>query len=326
MTAHVGRREFLAGSLAAIGLSLAGCSDESGGRPQQPTTRPTTQPTRPTGPNLRFGLDTSINDESISLAAKYRQVRAAYGGTLGAHTKFFDMGRGWTESRQNMLDMGWGSAPGEVRPVLCARAHDDGAFEQLITDMASVGQWYACFYQEVNDDIRDGTISVAEYRAVWPRLDALRKAHPHGAKVRLLPIMNGYAIQDQGAQARAGGYDAVTLCRDLPMDGIGFDVYDNKWRTASSWTPARYFEPAQQAAAALGVKWSIPEFGLQVSRVSDDDEQGRADRLRAVIEYCKSNPSFDWLNYWEGKGRAGNWTLIGSPAQQVMEDAVNSSR
>lgn len=314
----LGRRAFLTSGLAALGVAALGVS----GLVQANTASPALA-SAPV-PSLQFGLDTSINNETMTIGQKYQQVCSAYGSGLGAHTKFFDGGGGWGAAYQNMVDMGWGKKPGEVRPVLCAKTHSDAAFNQLMTTMATLtkgDRWMACFWQEVNDDIRDGAISVAAYRATWVRLDALRKAHPSGSLVRLVPIMNAYVVQDQAAAAVAGGFDTVTLCKGLPIDVIGYDMYDNRWRPAA-WDPTKYLGGAAQAAATLGVPWCVPEFGMQVSNKSSDNEAGRAARMQAVINYCKASPTFKWLNYWEGKGANGDWTLVGTPGQGVMKAAM----
>ncbi len=320
----VGRRGFLAGGAAALGL--AAFSGLRAPTAQAGTPRALTAAALPTAwiPTDKFGLDISLNGESMTLAQKYKQVAAAYRGGLGGHMKFFDGGGGWAVANRSMTKMGWGHAAGEIKPVFCAKTHTDAAFNQLMTDRAKTRIIWACFWQEVNDNIRDGHISIARYRGVWRRLDALRKAHPHGHNVRLVPIMNAFVVEDQAARARAGGYDTVSLLKGLTINAVGYDLYDDSWMPAR-WSARWHLAPAAAAARALGTNWCIPEYGVQRStKAAGDTDADAARRLQRVISYCRADTNCLWMNYWEGKGTNGNWSLIGRPGQTVMKAAMAS--
>ncbi len=321
--AMVGRRGFLRGGAAAVGLAaLAGFGGPAAHRALGTNSTAAVRTAATT--TGRFGLDISINGETMTLAQKYGQVAGAYGGGLGAHMKFFDGGAGWGAANRSMTAMGWGRAAGEVKPVFCAKRHVDADFNQLMTDRAAGRLIFVCYWQEVNDDIRDGHLSVESYRATWVQMNTLRRAHPNGANVRFVPIMNAYVVEDQGAAALAGGYDTLSLLTGLPIDTVGYDLYDDSWMPGT-WSAAAHLDPAAAAARTLGKKWCIPEFGVQRStKTVGDTDSSAADRLTQVIDYCRADPTFNWLNYWEGKGANGDWTLIGKPGQAVMSAALVS--
>lgn len=317
------RRGFLQGGAAAVALAAiagfgGGIADASAATALSSATSGAVRPR-----NTKFGLDISINGEKMSIGQKYRQVAKAYGGDLGAHMKFFSTS-GWASANRQMTAMGWGRAAGERRPVFCAKQHRAAEFNELMTSRAKNRVIWTCFWQEVNDDIRDGHLSVRDYRATWMHMNALRKAHPNGHNVRFVPIMNGYVIEEQAAQAKAGHFDALTLLKGLPIDAVGYDLYNDSWMPRT-WSAKKHLAPAAAVARALGKKWCVPEFGVQRSNKSaGDTDASAAQRLGAVIDYCKADPSFLWMNYWEGRGANGNWTLIGKPGHAVMSAGMSS--
>lgn len=265
----------------------------------------------------RFGLDISVNLEpGVSIGTRYQQVTAAYGHGLGAHTKFFDGGAGWGASWSNMLAMGWGHKSGEVEPVFCAKSHTDAAFNTLMGNLTQTS--WMVYFQEPEDDMQRGTLSLSAWRAVYFRLDTLRKAHPNGHLVKLLGDANGYSEEDAPNPA----YTWQTLYSGLPLDALGADIYDDAWR-AASWTAKWALDPLANAAKALGLPWCLPEVGVDLSTKTADTPAAAAGRVQQVVNYCKADPSCLWANYWEDGG-AGTTSLIGTPGMAVWQSAMNS--
>jgi hypothetical protein len=270
----------------------------------------------------QFALDISVNaDPGVTIGQQYINVTTNWGRPLGPHMKFFDGGSGWTAAWNNYLAMGWGHAPGEVEPVYCSKVHNTTQFNTLMTN--APGTAWVVFWHEPEDDIRDGALTVADYRSTYQAMYELRRVHPNKANIKIMANLMGY--QERGIP-HDPARDVYALCSGLTgsdggfvFDAIGGDIYHSDFEanppvfnpdTQINWLPT--------AAATLGVPWCIPEYGDEISNTPGDTYAKIAERVQAVIDYCRADGNCLWVNYWEDD----TYALYGHPGQAVWDAAM----
>jgi hypothetical protein len=273
-------------------------------------TLPTTAPPPPPTFTGTFGIDAPIIGTTKTLAQTRQDALALFPRGLGPQTKFFSGTGGWLTAYNNFANSGYGGLASEVSPLLCCQgAHVDSDFNSLMTNMANTlpaGQsWWACFGSEDDTPARDP--GKAAYQAAYNAMARLRAAHPNGAQCLIRPIFTAF----QQFDTNTSGVHWQDYWTGLDIDAIGFDLYDANWHP-STWTFDTYHPQIVAASNALGVPWSLPETGMELSNDGVDTVAKMAARMQHLIDVASADPQFLGMSYWLQEGRWGS-TLTSNP-------------
>lgn len=221
---------------------------------------------------------------------------------IGGHSKFFDGNAGWATSQAHFVTSGFGIGANEIEPVLCAKNHTSASFATLIHSMASTWgkTWWACYWQEPEDDFVKGNLSISTYQAAFQDMYAVRAAAgADGALCKLVPMLENYQEQDKKP-------NLITWRSFLPISGVqldcvGWDVYD-AWTQHTNWNFAANYMPLIQASAvACNTGWALGEWGIEMSAKSPGGSDTVAlmrARQQAVFAACQADANFKWCNFF----------------------------
>lgn len=244
-------------------------------------------------PVTAFGLDVSTLGDTRTFA----QIVAAHRALAPlTHVRVFSSGN--PPARSSLT-----AVVGD-RPVSSFKTWNLAAFNAWMGGITGDEEW-ACYFHEPEDDAKksgDPATWIKNYLSVYAAMDAARKAHPNGAKVRLVKILMWY--QEVPAK-QAGATWAEFHGGQSFVDAFGWDCYSPTW---SPWdtryaTPQELFDPAIAASKATGIPWAVTELGAVVQSW-DANGAARGKAITAWCDYAKANGAL-WVNWWCSAGNAG---------------------
>lgn len=243
-----------------------------------------------------FGIDVSTLGESKPWAQIVTDHRKLYGSL--PHVRVFSSGK--PPAWQALAGLN-----GVDKPVVSFKTWDATAFKALLDGIpADWPELWICHYHEPEDNAKKSgnPAFIASYLSVYAAMNAARKAHPNGGKVRLVKIFMWFqeVIAKQPGCTWQEFHGGQTF-----IDAHGWDCYSPTWGAWASRyaTPAELFAPAVAAAKATGIPWCVPELGA-VRQAWDTDGAGRAAAITSWAAYCRANGAL-WVNWWCSHGNAG---------------------
>jgi hypothetical protein len=242
---------------------------------------------------VTFSLDFATNAGTFpgtqaQLASVIRQV---YKGGIGPYSKFYDGNQGIRAALNNLMNSGWGHAPGEVSPYVCYRpqASDDDlrfAFDWLVNQFP--GQIIRLAHDQEPENKQ---LTAAQYIAKTDQEFRVRAEHPQWqAQIQLWPCLMGY--QESTVTNPALNWRTLVQPSVDKIDGMSWDVY-----AMTGDSPDLVFAdriaPMLAAAKILGKPCALGEWGICLSTRLDkagqaDTEQRRAVRVQAAVDYMNA--------------------------------------
>lgn len=257
------------------------------------------------GLQCQVGIDISLNAPSTAstYAGEVAAARVLF-NTLGDHTKCFSTGN-IKAAMANRAAMGLHAD--ERHQVVCFKSIDpadiNNAFASLTEDT-----WFV--YMQESNRICPPATTTAGYKQV----DALRKAHPNGARVKLLLNLSTY--REVMAPQPGERWQDYALPLQGILDGIGGDAYATPDLTLK-WNPAQQLGWLVTASHQMGIPWCVPEHGVMVPTGGSEADAAKA--YTDTVAYCRAN-GCAWLNYWWSSG-GFNWR---HPADSPLTAALRA--
>jgi hypothetical protein len=237
-------------------------------------------------------------------------------GTLGYPRFFFGDGKlpGWDLFPLRNLQ------PGDV-PVVSAKTWYPDAFRTMLDD-ATAEDWLFCYIHEPENQFAAGTLTANAYAATWEEIRTIRDEHPRGSRCRLAVIFSWYALAIKHFDWRRLG--AAIDCADIvgvdcyaPLGDLNLNVYPS---------PAVLFGPPIEIAAATGLPWAVPEFGVRIA--PDGNKARHAAQVQAYADYARVHGA-QWVSLWcnPGGGYMPHWCTdpLYDQALGVWKAAMNGS-
>jgi hypothetical protein len=241
----------------------------------------------------------SETDTIPQIIAKHR---VTYGPTL-PHIRLFSSGKidQWTDPDPKALVAG-------DKACFSFKTWDLASFNSFMDGIpAGFNEVWVCHWHECEDDAKksgDIPTFIKNYLNVYAQMDAARKAHRNGSKVKFVKIFMFYQeviVKQAGCTWKEfhGGQNFV--------DAIGFDCYSPAaWANQGDRyaTPVELFGELQAAGKATGIPICVPELGAQLAK-TDTNGTRRAAAIQGYVDYAKAN-NFLWVNWWCSNGNVGS--------------------
>ncbi len=224
-----------------------------------------------------------------------------------------------------MLPLTWdltreGASPDKATQVsfkappaeVAAGVHDE-RLESWLASIPPGWRVYLTYWHEPNDELRNGAMSAADYRAAWSRLSVLagQASLQPDVVLSLVPVFMGYLADT------AWGWSDTWVPTPDEVAFLSWDVYGNPeggdGLDGTYPEVASTLDPCLRVTSRLGfTKWAVTEFNTP-RRTWDDTETDRTIWLEKFRRYALGEgrtvaaalgaPQFMLL--WEGQGT--NW-------------------
>lgn len=260
----------------------------------------------PPGPppvsSTQFGIDVSTLSETDSLQTVIAKHRATWGAAL-PHIRVFSGGTisQWTDPIPKVL------VPGD-KPVFSFKQWDLASFNSFMDGIpAGFNEVWVCHYHEPEDDAKkSGDVAnfIKNYLNVYAQLDAARKAHKNGPKVKLVKIFMYY--QEVTAKQVGCTWNEFHGGQSF-VDALGFDCYNPaNWANQQNRyaTPDELFGELLAAHKATGIPFCVPELG-SILAANDTNGKNRAAAIAGWVKYLQDNGCL-WANWWCSNGNVGS--------------------
>ena len=194
-----------------------------------------------------------------------------------------------------------------------ASGEHDLALRSWMESIPAGWRVYLTYWHEPNDELLDGTMSPAAFRAAWSRLSTLRDqvSLQPDVELSLVPVFMSYLVDTPS------GWSDAWVPSAGEVDLLSWDVYGNP--ATGTGLAGRYpdvasrLDPCLRVTSRLGfTRWAVTEFNTP-RRTWDVSEKARTAWLERFRRYAMGEgrevaPELgppEFLLLWEGVGE--NW-------------------